>query len=133
MRLLLRFIAVYTAASVLITAILILRIWHRGGIPSLLHAGAFGALTIAGWIATLAIGPPAALLLWKRQNMGRILTAVFYAAVCAYYAYLALSSPNGRISFTMLGSGLLTLFLLSPLARRACDKPTIDEQLVPQN
>jgi len=98
---------------------------------SLLNAGTFGALTIAGWTATLALGPPAAVLLWKRQNMGRILTAISWAAVCAYYIFLAW--PNGRISFPMLGSGLLVIFLLLPVARRACDQQTIDEQSLTQN
>jgi hypothetical protein len=123
MRILLRLIALYTAASVIATVFLIVRITFRGGLHYLLHEGSFGVLTIAGWIATLAIGPPAAVFLWKRKRTGLILGFVAWTAVCLYYVCLAVFWPNGRISIPMAGSGLLAIFLMTPLARRACEQP----------
>jgi hypothetical protein len=100
--------------------------------PWLFHGGTFGALTIAGWIATLVLGPPAAVLLWNRQNLGRILAAICWAIVCAYYIYPAIFLPNSRVSVPMVGSGLLVILLGSPAARRACDGPTTGEKSVAQ-
>ena len=119
MRNLLRLVAAYTAASVLTTVVFILNMWHRGGLPYLLHSGAFGVLTIAGWAVTLVVGPPAFVLLWKRENGGRILSVIVWASVCLYYVSGALVW-HGRPSFPMVGSAILTILLLLPAARRAC-------------
>jgi glucose dehydrogenase len=123
MRIVLRLVALYIGLSVIAAMLQIRSIALRGGLQYLLHSGAFGFLTLAGWIVTLAVGPPAAFFLWKRERAGLILSFVNYAAVCLYDISVAVFWPNGRISFPMAGSGLLAIFLITPLARRACDQP----------
>jgi hypothetical protein len=76
MRILLRLIAGFTFLSVIGTILFVIGTWLRGGMVSLVHSGAFGVLTIAGWLITLVVGPPAAVLLWKQNDAGRIASII---------------------------------------------------------
>ena len=131
MRILLRLFALYTAGSVVATVFLIVRITLRGGLPYLLRDGSFGVLTITGWIATLAIGPPAALLLWRRKRTGLVLGFAMWASVCIYYVCEAVFW-HGRAGVPIAGSGLLAIILMTPAARRACEHLS-DSQLKTNN
>ena len=125
MRVLFRLISGFSFFTVIGTLMLILGMWLRGGIPSLVHSGALGALTIAGWLITLIVGPPAVVLLWKQKNLGRIASAILWASIALYYVacVAVFRSPGalvGRMSYQILGCTGLVIFLLSPKARRAC-------------
>jgi hypothetical protein len=125
MRILLRLIAGFTLLSVIGTLVLVIGIWQRGGMLSLAHLGSFGILTVAGWVITLVVGPPAAVLLWKQNDAGRIAAIVVWASVCLYYLFCAalFRNPNtlsGKMTFDIAGSAVLVFFLLSSRARQAC-------------
>jgi hypothetical protein len=125
MRVLFRLISGFSFFTVIGTLMLILGMWLRGGIPMLAHSGALGALTIAGWLITLIVGPPAVVLVWKQKNAGRIASAILWASIGLYYlACMAFfRSPGalvGRMLYCILGCTGLVIFLLSPMARRAC-------------
>jgi hypothetical protein len=125
MRILLRLIAGFTFLSVVGTLILVIRIWHWGGMLSLVRSGSFGILTIAGWVITLVVGPPAVVLLWKQNDAGRIAAIIVWGSICLYYLLFAVlfRNPNmlyGQITFDIVGSAVLVVVLLSSRARLAC-------------
>jgi hypothetical protein len=125
MRILLRLIAGFTFLSVIGTLLLVIRIWHWGGMLSLVHSGSFGILTIAGWVITLVVGPPAVVLLWKQNYSGRIAAIIVWASICLYYLFFVVlfRNPNalyGQMTFDIAGSAVLVVFLLSSRARQAC-------------
>jgi uncharacterized membrane protein YuzA (DUF378 family) len=129
MRVLFRLISGFSFFTVIGTLLLVLGMWLRGGIPFLAHSGALGALTIAGWLITLIVGPPAVVLLWKQKNLGRIASAILWASIGLYdLAGVAFfRGPGalvGRISYQIIGCTGLVIFLLSPKARRACQDPS---------
>jgi hypothetical protein len=125
MRILLRLIAGFTFLSVIGTLLLVIRIWHWGGMLSLVHSGSFGILTIAGWVITLVVGPPAVVLLWRQNDAGRIAAIIVWASICLYYLFFVVlfRNPNalyGQMTFDIAGSAVLVVFLLSSRARQAC-------------
>jgi hypothetical protein len=125
MRILLRLVAGFTFLSVIGTLVLVIGIWQRGGMSSLAHSGSFGIFTIAGWVITLVVGPPAVVLLWKQNDAGRIAAIIVWASVCLYYLFCAalFRNPNtlyGKMTFDIAGSAVLVVFLLSSRVRQAC-------------
>jgi hypothetical protein len=129
MRILLRLIAGFTFFTVIGTLFFIVAMYLRGGLPYLIHSGPLGGLTIAGWIITLIVGPPAVVLLWKHNNVGRIAAIIVWASVCLYYVacLVFFRNPNmlyGKTGFNLAGSAAFALFLLSPKVRSACQSST---------
>ena len=123
MRILLRLVAGFTFISVIFTLKLILGMWHSGAMPSLIHSGLTGVLTIAGWLITLGVGTPSAILLWSRSEAGRIGAIIVWTSVCFYYLIFLVLSPDvihGRLTYYLIGSAALVVLLLSPKARQAC-------------
>jgi hypothetical protein len=76
MRILLRIVAVVVALAVVMTALMIVQLAVIGSIMAVGRSGALGALTIAGWIAILTVGPVATDQLWRLRRMG--LTLAIY-------------------------------------------------------
>ena len=125
MRILLRLVAGFTFLSVIGMLVLVIGVLHRGAMSSLAHSGSFGILTIAGWVITLVVGPPAVVLLWKQRNAGRIAASIVWASVCLYYLFFVtlFRNPNalyGKMAYNIAGSAVLVFFLLSSRARQAC-------------
>jgi hypothetical protein len=124
MRILLRLVAGFTLLSVVGTLLLIGTFWHRGTMPLLLQSGAFGLLTVAGWLLTLVAGIPAVVLLWRPTDLGRIAAAITWSSIGLYYvANLMMSNHFGtniRVFVYIAVCGALVVLVLSPQARRAC-------------
>jgi len=125
MRILFRIIAVVIALAVVVTALAIVQLAVIGSIVAVARSGALGALTIAGWLATLTLGPVAAVQLWRLRRMGLTLTTMLCAIAIAYLliglVFLRTAeAPVLPIVEGILANGLLLGLLLSPLARRAC-------------
>jgi hypothetical protein len=130
MRIVLRLIAVVTLLSVIATLMLVLGFWQRGGILPLVRTGPFGLLTAIGWLITLVVGPPAVVLLWRRNDAGRRASIIFWGSICVYYL-LCLAffrTPHtlyGSMSLCILGSMVLLALLVSPQAQLACISRTM--------
>jgi hypothetical protein len=86
MRIFLRLVAGYTFLTVLFTIELLVHIWQRGGFPLLLKSGFFGIAAFIGWAITIFAGVPAAVLLWRLRNSGRIVTAIVLGSTGLYYS-----------------------------------------------
>lgn len=125
MRIFLRVVAVYTFFTVLFTINLLTHIWQRGGFPLLLKSGVFGITTFIGWAVTIFAGVPAAVLLWRLRNSGRIATAIVLGSIGLYYLlglvfFRKPQSSTGELLFGIVFSGALVWGILSPAAARAC-------------
>jgi hypothetical protein len=125
MRILLRLVAGFTLLSVVGTLLLIGAIWHRGAMPLLLQSGAFGLLTVVGWLLTLVAGIPAAVLLWRPTDLGRVAAAITWSSIGLYYvANLMMSNHFGtnytRVSIYIGVCCAIVALVLSPQARSAC-------------
>jgi hypothetical protein len=125
MRIFLRVVAVYTFFTVLFTINLLTHIWQRGGFPLLLKSGVFGIATFIGWAVTIFAGVPAAVLLWRLRNSGRIATAIVLGSIGLYYLlglvfFRKPQSSTGELLFGIVFSGALVWGILSPAAARAC-------------
>lgn len=129
MRILLRIIAVIIAVAVIFTVKLAWRFWHLGGLKTLIPTGTFGWITMFGWLIALALGPFAAVQLWRLRETGRITSLLLLGYATLYYgmgwAFVREPIPNNyapawltRIGFNVL----LAAALLSASARRACSK-----------
>jgi hypothetical protein len=102
---------------------------------SLAHSGAFGILTIAGWLITLVVGPPAAVLLWKQNDAGRIASIIVWGSICLYYLLSAALFWNssmlyGRITVDVAFSAALVFFCF-PLERDRHAKLDISHRYLP--
>ena len=125
MRTVLRLIAVLAGLSAAVTILFLVRFGLKGMEALLATGGAFGALTIAGWLVTLIAGPMAAIQLFRLRQSGRIAAAVLFGAMLIYYflGLLAFRQPEAPVApivtLCVVSTGLL-IVLLSPAAKRAC-------------
>lgn len=125
MRIFLRLVAGYTFLTVPFTIELVIHMWQQGGVPLLLRSGFFGIATLIGWAITIFAGVPAAVLLWRLRNSGRITTAIVLGSTGLYYLlgltfFRKPQSSIGEILFAIVFSGALVWVLLSPAAARTC-------------
>lgn len=125
MRIVLRLIAVWTLLTVLATLALVLGFWLRGAILPLFHSGPFGLLTALGWFITLVVGPPAAALLWRQSDAGRVASIGLWGSICLYYllGLLFFRTPATRYGYAfvcIIGSMVPVVLLVSPQAKSAC-------------
>ena len=117
------------ALSTVETLALVWRFWHFGAMSTLAASGVFGWSTILGWTLTLALGPFAAIQLWRLRSAGR-LSALMIAGYCIYYYILGWiyyrPRATGPTLFLRIASyGFTAVLLLLPSAREACsEKPT---------
>ena len=131
-RMALRALALLIAASVVLTVMFVIQFARHGGLQSLRATGAFAVMTFAGWIATLLIGPFAAIQLLRLRNSGRIAAAVFFGMLALYYAVGALvyrspDAPVMPIAITALSAAACMGILLTPLARHVCRRDALAE------
>jgi hypothetical protein len=125
MRIFLRFAAGYMFLTTLFTARLVAQFLKRGDLTLLLKSGPFGILTFAGWLITLVAGIPAAILLWRMRDLGRVTTAAVVGSIGLYYLlsvalFRTPQTAYAQILFNVVFSSVLVAILLSPAARRAC-------------
>jgi hypothetical protein len=125
MRIVLRLLAAWTFFSVAKTLVFVVGIWGKGGISWLVGTSLFSHMTALGWLITLVIGPPAAVLLWRQREAGRRASIVFWGSICLYYLLgLTFFRTSGtRYGYTFFGivCSLIALALLfSAQAKYAC-------------
>jgi hypothetical protein len=125
MRILLRLLAVWTLLSVLATLLFVARVWKMGGIAWVLGTSPFAYLTALGWLITLAVGPPAVILLWRQREAGRRACIAFWGTICLYYllSLTFFSSQSTQYGFTaasIFWSVVPVALLVSPQAKIAC-------------
>jgi hypothetical protein len=118
------------------TLLLTRRFWRFGGFGALMATGAFGLITVLGWTLTLAVGPVAAVRLWRLRESGRRTTLLLAVYTLLYYIVSGLffrqpGAASPKLWLALGGNALLVLLLLSPSARRACkfqsNQPTLSQ------
>jgi len=131
MRIILRILSVIMWLAVIGTLFLIRRIWHFGGIARLMSAGFFGFSTFLGWLLVLAVGPFAAVQLWRLRESGRISSLLLAGYTFLYYVAGWVTSGQRRLVtpklwFAIAGNACIVLLLLSPYARKICKGPNAE-------
>jgi hypothetical protein len=125
MGIVLKVLAIVVGIGVVFTLALVWRFWRLGGFGPLMATGAFGLITVLGWVLTLAVGPVATVQLWRIRESGR-LTSLFLAAYgVLYYAagwvfFRQPATETSRVWLGAVGNALLVAVLVSGRARRAC-------------
>jgi hypothetical protein len=125
MEIVLKIIAATAAISVVFTIWLLLLLVSTRGIQSMLGAGALGVITLAGWAATLVLGPFTAVQLWRLKESGRMAGLVLFAIGALYYVAGLLwlrsaEEASGQIAAAVIAYALPAVILALPAARRAC-------------
>jgi hypothetical protein len=125
MKVALRFVVVLIAVAVFLTAWLVLWFCMSGRFRALLQSGALGAVTVAGWLLCLIVGPYAAIQLWRFRRGGLYASVAIVTFAALYYLggiFLLRSSnaPLTPIVISGLSNAVLLSLLLSPAARRLC-------------
>jgi hypothetical protein len=124
MSILLRLVAGYTFFVVVFTARLIVEFSRHGQILPLLKSGPLGIVTVTGWLITLFFGVPAAVLLWRKKDLGRFATGIVLGSIGLYYviSLTFFNSHTNEVSILLriFFSGVMVALVLSPAARRLC-------------
>jgi hypothetical protein len=84
-RLLIRFVSVLDAVSVLGTVWFVAAFAATAGLRALRTSGVLGGLTIVGWVITLIAGPVAAVQLWRFRHSGRRAGIILFGYGLTYY------------------------------------------------
>ena len=129
MRILFRIIAVVIALAVVVTALAIVQLAVIGSIVAVARSGALGALTIAGWLATLTLGPVAAVQLWRLRRTGLTLTTMLCAIAIAYLLIGLVFLP-GFDFFDCSNALLVLLHALRESTFEFCLKVVLKETLM---
>jgi hypothetical protein len=125
MKILLRVLAILLGLVLITQVDVIVRMVLSGGLTALVHSGALGILTIAGWFLILSAGPLAVVQLWRLRRIGLFITAGLTGLALCYYllGLLFLRSPGANVTSIVraiiINAVMLTLLLL-PRVRRAC-------------
>jgi hypothetical protein len=125
MKILLRVLAILLGLVLITQVDVIVRMVLSGGLTALVHSGALGILTIAGWFLILSAGPLAVVQLWRLRRIGLFTTAALTGLALCYYllGLLFLRSPganvNSIVRAIIINAVMLTLLLL-PRVRGAC-------------
>jgi len=124
MRAILRSIAVMSAVGVIATAAFLAR-FGLGGLHRLISTGAFGIITLLGWVVTFVAGPISAIQLFRLRNSGRVAAAVLWGSMILYYllGIFAFREPGVRSGPIFLLCVLFAIpfgIVLTPAAKRAC-------------
>jgi hypothetical protein len=130
MRIVLRLIAGVPLLPVIATLVFVLQFWRRGGMLPLVSTGPFGLLTALGWLITLVVGPPAVVLLWRKNDAGRRASIMFWGSICLYYllglAFFRTPATRYGSTFLCIIVSMVPLALLvSPQAKIACRSRTM--------
>lgn len=124
MRIALRAIGIIAALSVIATVIFLIG-FIRPGLRALLATGAFGYLTIIGWIVTFVAGPIATVQLFRLRASGLRWGAVLFGYMLVYYiaGILFFRAPGvaaAPLVVLCVILAALVAVLLSPPAKNAC-------------
>ena len=125
MRIILRVLAIYIGLNVPFTVRFVWRAWHMDGYRTLIATGAFGWITIFGWIITVIVGSFAGVQLWRLREIGRVTSLIVFGFAALYYAAgpLLLREPITPALWLRIGFNVLLVAALSlPSARRICSK-----------
>jgi hypothetical protein len=133
MAIFLRLIGLVAGLSVFATAVFIAR-FAQIGLRPLLATGAFGFVTVVGWLVTFVVGPIAMVQLLRVKNSGRFAGALLFGFMFLYYAVglFAFRAPGTPIAPIVMVCGFLAflvIVLLSPAARRTCTAAAVIEEL----
>jgi hypothetical protein len=85
MRIVLKFLAALIWFAIAGTVLLIWRFSHFGSLGTLAGNAVFGVATVLGWVFTLALGPVAAIQLWRLRESGRMLSLFLSLFALIYY------------------------------------------------
>jgi len=127
MRTVLRFLAALIWWPIAGTVLLIWRLWHLGSLRALAGNSLFGVATVLGWVFTLALGPVAAIQLWRLQESGRRISLFLSLFALIYYvvSWVYFRDPNTDFfkgGLAVSGNAVFCAILLSPQARRICQR-----------
>jgi hypothetical protein len=120
-RLLIRTVAVLAAVSVLGTLWFVAAFASGGGLGLLLRSGLLGGLTVVGWGVALAVGPVAAVQLWRFQESGRRAGIILFGSGLVYYGLglIALRASDASIAQIVAAAAMFAVPLLVLISRRA--------------
>jgi uncharacterized membrane protein YhaH (DUF805 family) len=125
MRIVLKFLAALIWWPIAGTVLLIWRFSHLGSLGTLAGNGVFGVATVLGWVFTLALGPVAAIQLWRLRESGRRLSLFLSLFALIYYvvSWMHFRNPNtdfSKAGLAVFGNAVFSAILFSPQARRVC-------------
>jgi hypothetical protein len=125
MRICLRVIAVLIGLEIVQTILLIWQMTRFGGLGELARAGAFGLITMLGWLLALVVGPFAVKQLWRLRESGRRASLLLALFALVYYAagvlvFRGSGAETSKIAVPILGNTLLSVLLVSSPAKRIC-------------
>ena len=121
----LRVIAVLIAVAVFYTAWFFVWFWSTRRLGLLAHSGLLGTFTLFGWAITLALGPYAAIQLWRLRRGGWIAAIMIVGWSLAYYVAGVLwlrapGAPLAPITYMLVTSIAAFGTLISRPAQRLC-------------
>jgi hypothetical protein len=130
MRILFRIVAISIWLAILGTLQLIARFSHHNGFRELLATGTFGYVTILAWVLVIAVGPFAAIQLWRLRESGRKASLLLATSALLYYLVtgLLLRGPgpvSPKLWVAITGNATLVAILLSSPARRICQHQSV--------
>jgi len=126
MRIILRIIAVTICFSIAKSIALVARFWRLGVLRHLLvGSGMAGFLTAVSWMLTIAVGPFAAIQLWRLRASGHTATLLLATYTLTYYIAFGLiwrhtNSINPALWTAIGANAAVVALLLLPSAKRAC-------------
>ena len=123
-RAVLRLIGALSALTVIATAVFISQ-FGLVGLSRLVATGAFGVVTLLGWVVTFVAGPIAAIQLFRLRNTGRVAAAILWGSMLLYYLTGAVffREPGvllRPIILLCVPCAVLLGIVLSPAARNTC-------------
>jgi hypothetical protein len=84
MRIILRIYGIVIGLAIIRTVFMVHSFSSTNSLRALLADGVFGVISVSGWILTLAMGPFAAVQLWRLRESGRR-TSLFLAVYGLLY------------------------------------------------
>jgi hypothetical protein len=129
-------IAVLIGLETATTILLVWRMARLGGLGELARTGAFGLITMLGWVLTLVVGPFAAAQLWRLRESGRRASLFLASFALIYYAagllfFRGTGAETAQIAVPIVGNLLLSVLLVSSPARRVCQNVKTEQKLAP--
>ena len=124
MRIILRIFAIIVWLAIIFNLLLLWRIW-RAGTFALMVTGPLGLFTVLGWALIIAVGPFAAVQLWRLRENGRRASLLLSGYTLLYYFAMGLSFQQQHLATSKVwlwagANAYFVMVLLSPTARRAC-------------
>ena len=105
--------------------------WNYSGPDWLywLHAGSYGWSTLATMLLWFPLAPYAIVQLWRCREAGRRLGILLNVSLPAYYVYFWVNW-DAVVWFMILSGMTFALILMSPPAKRACQRTWTESQIM---